>query len=132
MRLRLTEENRAWWTLAGACGGLFLLMLDSTVVTLALPDIERDVGASAAEVQWVVNAYLLVMAALVVTTGRLGDIFGRRRVYLIGLATFGVGFGGRGDRRDARGPDRRTGDPGRRRRAGDRALAGDRHRRLQP
>lgn len=89
--MQLTAENRAWWTLAGACGGLFLLMLDSTVVTLALPDIERDVGASAAEVQWVVNAYLLVMAALVVTAGRLGDIFGRRRVYLIGLAAFGVG-----------------------------------------
>jgi len=89
--VHLTEENRAWWTLAGACGGLFLLMLDSTVITLALPDIERDVGASASEVQWVVNAYLLVMAALVVTTGRLGDIFGRRRVYLIGLAAFGVG-----------------------------------------
>jgi EmrB/QacA subfamily drug resistance transporter len=89
--LNLTEENRAWWTLAGACGGLFLLMLDSTVVTLALPDIERDVGASAAQVQWVVNAYLLVMAALVVTAGRLGDILGRRRVYLIGLAAFGVG-----------------------------------------
>jgi EmrB/QacA subfamily drug resistance transporter len=89
--MRLTEENRAWWTLAGACGGLFLLMLDSTVVTLALPDIERDIGASAAEVQWVVNAYLLVMAALVVTSGRLGDIFGRRRVYLVGLAAFGLG-----------------------------------------
>ena len=89
--MRLTEENRAWWTLAGACGGLFLLMLDSTVVTLALPAIEHDVGASAAEVQWVVNAYLLVMAALVVTTGRLGDIFGRKRVYLAGLALFGIG-----------------------------------------
>jgi EmrB/QacA subfamily drug resistance transporter len=89
--LRLTEQNRAWWTLAGACGGLFLLMLDSTVVTLALPDIERDIDASAAEVQWVVNAYLLVMAALVVTTGRLGDIFGRRRVYLVGLGLFGIG-----------------------------------------
>jgi EmrB/QacA subfamily drug resistance transporter len=89
--VRLTDENRPWWTLAGACGGLFLLMLDSTVVTLALPDIEHDVGASAAEVQWVVNAYLLVMAALVVTAGRFGDIFGRRRVYLIGLALFGVG-----------------------------------------
>ena len=89
--MHLDQQSRAWWTLAGACGGLFLLMLDSTVVTLALPDIERDIGASAAEVQWVVNAYLLVMAALVVTASRLGDIFGRRRVYLIGLALFGVG-----------------------------------------
>ena len=89
--MHLTEENRAWWTLAGACGGLFLLMLDSTAMTLALPDIERDIGASASEIQWVVNAYLLVMAALVVTAGRLGDIFGRRRIYVIGLVAFGVG-----------------------------------------
>jgi MFS family permease len=72
--VRLTEENRAWWTLAGACGGLFLLMLDSTAVTLALSDIERELDATAAEVQWVANAYLLVIAALVVTAGRLGDI----------------------------------------------------------
>ena len=89
--MHLTEENRAWWTLAGACGGLFLLMLDSTAMTLALPDIERDIGASASEIQWVVNAYLLVMAALVVTAGRLGDIFGRRRVYVVGLVAFGIG-----------------------------------------
>ena len=89
--MRFKEENRAWWTLAGACGGLFLLMLDSTVVTLALPDIRRDVGATAASTQWVINAYLLVIAALVVTAGRLGDIFGRRLVYLVGLAAFGAG-----------------------------------------
>jgi EmrB/QacA subfamily drug resistance transporter len=89
--VRLTEENRAWWTLAGACGGLFLLMLDSTAVTLALPDIERELDATAAQVQWVANAYLLVIAALVVTAGRLGDIVGRKRVYLAGLATFAGG-----------------------------------------
>ena len=89
--MRLTEDSRAWWTLAGACGGLFLLMLDSTAVTLALPDVERELDASAAQIQWVANAYLLVIAALVVTAGRLGDIAGRKRVYLVGLATFAAG-----------------------------------------
>ena len=75
---------RKWWTLAGACAGLFLLMLDSTVVALALPSIRRDVGASAAGLQWVMNGYLLAIAVLVVTAGRLGDMFGRKRLFLAG------------------------------------------------
>jgi len=66
-------------------------MLDSTVVALALPSIERDLGASRAEIQWVLNGYLLVMAALVVSAGRLGDIFGRRAVFTSGLALFAAG-----------------------------------------
>ena len=71
--------------------GLFLLMLDSTVVALALPTIERDLHASRDNVQWVLNAYLLVLAVLVVTAGRLGDIYGRRLVFLIGMTVFGAG-----------------------------------------
>lgn len=66
-------------------------MLDSTVVPLALPAIEQDLGASKADIQWILNAYLLVIAALVVSAGRLGDMFGRRRVFAIGLTTFGAG-----------------------------------------
>jgi EmrB/QacA subfamily drug resistance transporter len=83
--------NRKWWTLAGACAGLFILMLDSTVVALALPSIRKDVDASAEGLQWVMNAYLLTIAVLVVTAGRLGDMFGRRRVFLAGLVLFAVG-----------------------------------------
>src|SRR5438874_1684246 len=71
--------------------GLFVLMLDSTVVALALPSIHHDLGASRPELQWMLNGYLLVIAALVVTGGRLGDIFGRRRVFSLGLALFGAG-----------------------------------------
>jgi EmrB/QacA subfamily drug resistance transporter len=71
--------------------GLFVLMLDSTVVALALPTIERDLHASADNVQWVLNGYLLVLAVLVVTAGRLGDIYGRRLVFLIGMAVFAAG-----------------------------------------
>src|SRR6476661_4796720 len=87
----LRPVNRKWWTLAGACSGLFLLMLDSTVVALALPEIRGDVGASSEGLQWVMNGYLLTIAVLVVTAGRLGDLFGRKRVFLFGMAVFAVG-----------------------------------------
>jgi EmrB/QacA subfamily drug resistance transporter len=87
----LTEANRRWWTLAGACSGLFVLMLDSTVINLALTPIAHDTGATVAGLQWVVNAYLLVLAATVITAGRLGDILGRRRIFLVGMALFALG-----------------------------------------
>ena len=83
--------NRKWWTLAGACSGLFLLMLDSTVVALALPEIRGDVGASSEGLQWVMNGYLLTIAVLVVTAGRLGDMFGRKRVFIAGMVVFAAG-----------------------------------------
>jgi EmrB/QacA subfamily drug resistance transporter len=66
-------------------------MLDSTVVALALPSIRGDVGASAEGLQWVMNGYLLTIAILVVTAGRLGDMFGRRRVFLAGMVVFAAG-----------------------------------------
>jgi EmrB/QacA subfamily drug resistance transporter len=84
-------SNRKWWTLIGACSGLFILMLDSTVVALALSSIKGDLGASAAELQWVMNGYLLTIAVLVVTAGRLGDMFGRKRAFVIGMVLFGAG-----------------------------------------
>jgi EmrB/QacA subfamily drug resistance transporter len=87
----LTERTRPWWTLVGACSGMFLLMLDSTVVTLALPAIQRDLDASAIGLQWVMNAYLLTITVLTVTAGRLGDMFGRRLIFLIGLGVFAAG-----------------------------------------
>jgi EmrB/QacA subfamily drug resistance transporter len=87
----LTEANRRWWTLAGTCMGLFVLMLDSTVINVALPDIARDLDATTAGLQWVVNAYLLVLAAFVVSAGRLGDVLGRCRMFLFGMAAFAGG-----------------------------------------
>jgi EmrB/QacA subfamily drug resistance transporter len=83
--------NRAWWTLIGTCAGLFLLMLDSTVVALALPSIRHDIGATSAGLQWVMNGYLLAIAAFVVTAGRLGDMFGRKRLFLAGMVLFALG-----------------------------------------
>lgn len=83
--------SRPWWTLVGACCGLFVLMLDSTVVALALPSIRHDVDATSAGLQWVMNGYLLAITAFVVTAGRLGDVFGRKRLFLIGMCVFAAG-----------------------------------------
>ena len=89
--LRLDESSRPWWTLIGACSGLFILMLDSTVVALALPSIRHDIGASAEGLQWAMNGYLLAITILVVTAGRLGDMFGRKRLFLFGMVVFALG-----------------------------------------
>ena len=89
--MRIDQRNRPWWTLVGTCFGLFLLMLDSTVVALALTEIESDLDASAAALQWVMNGYLLVLAVLMVTVGRFGDIFGRKVIFLCGMVLFAAG-----------------------------------------
>ncbi len=83
--------KREWWTLTGACAGLFILMLDSTVVALALPSIRHDVDASAAGLQWMMNGYLLTITVFVVTAGRLGDMFGRKRFFILGMVVFALG-----------------------------------------
>jgi EmrB/QacA subfamily drug resistance transporter len=87
-RMALTDDNRRWWTLAAMCFALFMVMLDNTVVNVALPSIQRDLSASIAGLEWTVNAYTLAFGVLLVTGGRLGDIFGRRRVFLMGVLLF--------------------------------------------
>src|ERR671926_515602 len=87
-RLSLTEDNRRWWTLGAMCFALFMVMLDNTVVNVALPSIQRDLHASISGLEWTVNAYTLAFAVLLVTGGRLGDIFGRRTVFLTGVVIF--------------------------------------------
>lgn len=89
-RIRLTEENRRWWTLGAMCFALFMIMLDNTVVNVALPSIQDDLGASLTGLEWTVNAYTLTFAVLLVTGGRLGDIFGRRLVFLSGVVVFAL------------------------------------------
>src|SRR5204862_5182706 len=86
----INGANRRWWTLAAMCFALFMLMLDNTVVNVALPSIQRDLNASLASLEWTVNAYTLTLAVLLVTGGRLGDIFGRRRMFLFGVVVFGL------------------------------------------
>ena len=87
-RIALNDVNRRWWTLAAMCFALFMVMLDNTVVNVALPSIQRDLDASLAGLEWTVNAYTLAFGVLLVTGGRLGDIFGRRRVFLFGVVLF--------------------------------------------
>jgi EmrB/QacA subfamily drug resistance transporter len=89
-RVRLNEGNRRWWTLGAMCFALFMIMLDNTVVNVALPSIQRDLDASISSLEWTVNAYTLTFAVLLVTGGRLGDIFGRRRMFLFGVVVFAL------------------------------------------
>src|ERR1044072_3287677 len=72
------------------CFALFMVMLDNTVVNVALPSIQRSFDASLSSLEWTINAYSLSFAVLLVTGGRLGDIFGRRKVFLIGVVVFAL------------------------------------------
>jgi MFS family permease len=85
----LTSENRTGWTLAAVSLALFMIMLDNTVVNVALPSIQRDLGAQLSELEWVVSGYALTFASLLLTGGKLGDLLGRRRMLVIGLVIFG-------------------------------------------
>jgi EmrB/QacA subfamily drug resistance transporter len=80
--------HRKWWTLIAVCVATFMLLLDITIVNVALPDIERQLHASFSELQWVVDAYSLMLAALLLTAGSLADLLGRRNVFATGLVLF--------------------------------------------
>ena len=89
MKARIfADENRKWWTLAAVSFGLFMIMLDNTVVNVASPSIERDLHISISQLEWIVTAYALVFAALMITGGKLADLYGRRRIFVVGLAIF--------------------------------------------
>lgn len=83
-------NNRRWWALVALCGAVLLVMVDNTIVNVALPTISRDLNASNSGLQWVVDAYTLSFAGLLLTAGHLADRFGRRRLLVIGV----VGFAG--------------------------------------
>ncbi len=83
--------DRKWWTLIVVCGATFMLLLDVTIVIVALPEIQTGLHASFSEVQWVVDAYALTLASLLLTAGSLADRYGRRLLFTIGLAIFTVG-----------------------------------------
>ena len=80
--------DRKWWTLLAVCIGTFMLLLDVTIVNTALPYIQRGLGASFTDLQWVIDAYALALAAFLLTGGSVADLIGRRRVFVIGMAIF--------------------------------------------
>ena len=85
-----TTHRRRWMALVVLCVGMLMIVLDVTVVNVALPSIQTDLGFSQSSLAWVVNAYLISFGGLLLLAGRLGDLVGRRRVFLIGLAVFTV------------------------------------------
>ncbi len=80
--------ERKWWTLIAVSVAIFMLLLDITVVNVALPDIQRSLHSSFSDLQWVVNAYALTLAAFLLTSGSVADLIGRRRVFVVGLVVF--------------------------------------------
>ena len=79
---------RKWWTLITVSIATFMLLLDVTIVNVALPEIERDLGASLTDLQWVVDSYVLALAALTLMAGSLADRLGRKLVFTVGLGAF--------------------------------------------
>jgi EmrB/QacA subfamily drug resistance transporter len=86
----INDANAKWWALAAMCFALFMVMLDNTVMNVALPSIQRDFDASIGALEWTINGYTLAFAVLLAIGGRLGDIFGRRRGFLFGVTVFAI------------------------------------------
>src|ERR671929_2306997 len=82
--------DRKWWTLLAVCVATFMLLLDVTIVNVALPYIQRDLKSSFTDLQWVIDAYALTLASLLLTAGSLADRIGRRAVFTAGLGLFTV------------------------------------------
>ncbi|HEX2103978.1 MAG TPA: DHA2 family efflux MFS transporter permease subunit [Solirubrobacteraceae bacterium] len=85
-----SADRRRWMALYVLCAGMLMIVLDATIVNVALPSIQDDLGFSQSGLAWVVNAYLIAFGGLLLLSGRLGDLIGQRRVFLIGLAIFTV------------------------------------------
>src|SRR5919206_3341535 len=81
-------ERRRWLAHYVLCVGMLMIVLDATIVNVALPSIQGDLGFSQNDLAWVVNAYLIAFGGLLLLSGRIGDLIGQRRVFLFGLATF--------------------------------------------
>ena len=87
----IQEDPRRWWALGAIAFGLFMALLDVTVVNVALPAIQKGLHESYTSLEWIVNAYALVVAVLLVTSSRLGDIFGRKKLFGLGMGVFTLG-----------------------------------------
>jgi len=83
-----SDDNRKWWTLTAVCAATFMLLLDVTIVNVALPAIQRAIHPSFADLQWVIDAYSLTLSTIVLSAGSLADRYGRKRIFMIGVALF--------------------------------------------
>jgi EmrB/QacA subfamily drug resistance transporter len=90
MAARIDDIRARWLALVVLCAGMLMIILDSTIVNVALPSIQSDLGFSQSALAWVVNAYLIAFGGLLLLAGRLGDLIGRRRIFLLGLSIFTV------------------------------------------
>src|SRR5439155_27197267 len=91
MKARLfAAENRKWWTLTAVAFGIFMIMLANTIVTVALPTLQRSLDLKISELEWVVSGYALTFGAFMLTGGKLADLFGRRLIFVVGLVVFTV------------------------------------------
>src|SRR5712691_8328455 len=91
MKARIfAHENKKWWTLAAVSFGLFMIMLDNTIVNVALPTLQNSLHLKISELEWVVTGYALTFGAFMLTGGKLADLFGRRLIFVVGLAVFTV------------------------------------------
>src|SRR5689334_8729795 len=86
--MNTTPDRSRWSALVVLCVGVLMIVLDATVVNVALPSIQSDLGFSQADLAWVVNAYLIAFGGLLLLAGRLGDLISRRGIFLAGLAVF--------------------------------------------
>ena len=85
-----SNERRKWWVLVAMVFGLFMPMLDNLVVNVALPTIQHKLGAGVSGLQWIIDAYTLTFASFMLTGGALGDLYGRKRFFMSGLAVFAL------------------------------------------
>src|SRR6266699_4572841 len=92
----MSTNFRRWSSLVVVCFGQLMIMLDSTIVNVALPSMQHDLGFSQANLTWVVNAYLIAFGSFLLVAGRLGDLIGRRKVFLAGVFLFTVASIGSG------------------------------------
>src|SRR5690348_10812460 len=90
-RVQARAFERRWWILTVLCISLLVIVLDNSILNVAIPTIVRDLGASEGQIQWIVDAYTLVFAGLLLTMGSLGDRFGRYKGLAAGLTVFGIG-----------------------------------------
>ena len=112
----MSDSRKRAWTLGIVSLGLFMVVLDNLVVNVALPSIHRDLGASIQALEWTVNAYVLAYAVLLLTGAALGDRFGRKRMFIAGIALFTVASAAAALAPTIGAADRRPRRPGRRRR----------------